>query len=212
MFRRFKKYFFSGLAVFLPLALTIYVSIWALNFAESLFGKYLKPFFLENYDFYFWGLGIFTLVAVVLFCGFVVTNYFGRSIHRFAESLVLRVPLASNIYPAFKEVAKFLFSDRPGKQFEQVVLVEWPSPGLYALGFVTNKSPAVMCEKVGKELCNVLIPHVPNPMSGYIVIVPRDAIISLPWSVEDAVKFIVSGGVLDPTLIPSDETSTTPQS
>ena len=207
MLRRLKKYFFSGLAVFLPLLLTVYVSIWALNLTESVFGKYLKPFFLEYYDFYIWGLGIIILLVVILFCGFLVANYFGRNIHRLTEQLLSHIPLVSSIYPAFKEVAKFLFSERgPGRHLEQVVLVEWPSPGLYALGFVTNKTPAVICEKAGRELYNVLIPHVPNPVSGYIVMVPRESLIVLPLSVEDAVKIIVSGGVVDPTIIQSDET------
>ena len=208
---RLKKYFFSGLVVFLPLALTIYVSIWVLNFFESLLGKYLRPFFLEHYDFYIWGLGIIVLLVLVLFCGFLVTNYFGRAIHRLTEKALLNIPLTASIYPAFKEIAKFLFNEKVDR-FQQVVLVQWPSPGLYALGFVTNNTPAAISERVGKELCNVLIPHVPNPVSGYIVIVPREALIPLSLSVEDAVKFIVSGGVVDPTIAISDETSNSSKS
>jgi uncharacterized membrane protein len=209
MLRIFKKYFFSGLAVFLPIGLTIYVFIWVLNFAESIFGRYLRPFFLDYYDFYFWGLGIIALLAIILLCGFLVTNYFGRSLQALTERILLKIPLMANIYPAFKEITEFIFREK-AKTFQQVVLVQWPSPGLYALGFMTNKTPDVICQKVGKELCNVLIPHVPNPVSGYIVIVPRESIIPLPLSVEEAVKFIVSGGVVDPTLIRSDETSTAP--
>jgi uncharacterized membrane protein len=210
MFNRLKKYFFSGLVVFLPIGLTIYVFIWVLNFAESIFGRYLRPFLLDYYDFYFWGLGIIVLLLIVLFCGFLVTNYFGRTLQALTERIMLRIPLMANIYPAFKEIAGFIFREK-ATRFEQVVLVEWPSPGLYALGFLTNKTPAVICKLVGKELCNVLIPHVPNPVSGYIVIVPREAVIPLPLSVEEAVKFIVSGGVVDPTMVRSDETLSAPQ-
>ncbi|MBF0569692.1 MAG: DUF502 domain-containing protein [Candidatus Omnitrophica bacterium] len=200
MWQRFKKYFFSGLAVFLPLALTIYVSIGVLNFAESIFGRYLRPFFLQNYDFYFWGLGIVTLVVIILFCGFLITNYFGRFIHRQAEKILLRIPLVGHVYPAFKEIAKFLFREE-ASGFQQVVLISWPQKGQYALAFMTNKTAAFICEKTGREMINVLMPHVPNPLTGFLIIVPRDEAIFLDITVEEAAKMIVSGGVVNPELI-----------
>lgn len=196
---KLKKYFFSGLAVFLPLILTIYVSIWALNFAESILGKYLKPLFLEHYDFYVWGLGIFILFVLILLCGFLVTNYFGRQIHKLTEQAITNVPVIGSIYPAFKEVAKFLFRDSDNKNYvEQVVLVEWPRKGIWIVGFITNTSPAVVTEKIGRDMVNVLIPSVPNPVSGFVVMVPREDVVPLKMSVEDAIKILVSGGVVNP--------------
>ena len=197
--RRVKKYFFSGLAVFLPLGLTIYVCIWFLNFTESLVGKYLKPFLLENYDFYIWGLGILVLVVLILFFGFVVTNYFGRAVHRMTERVLMRIPVMGSIYPAFKEIARFIFKEEdPRARPQQVVLVEWPRPGIYVLGLLTNVTSPVICSAAGKELVNVLIPKVPNPLTGFVVMVPREDVINIPISVEEAVRIIVSGGVLDP--------------
>lgn len=199
MFRKTKKYFFSGLAVFLPVVLTIYVCVWFLNFAENIFGKFLRPFFLNNYDFYFWGIGIVVLFTIIMFCGFLIANYFGRSIHRFAESLVMRIPVIANIYPAFKEIAKFLFREDDGKtSLQQVVLVEWPLEGVYTIGFLTNKTCKVICDIAGQELVNVLIPNVPNPLTGFMMMFPRHKMKDLPLTVEEAVKIIVSGGVVDP--------------
>ncbi|NTV29513.1 MAG: DUF502 domain-containing protein [Candidatus Omnitrophica bacterium] len=199
MSRRLKKYFFSGLAVFLPIVLTIYVSIWILNFAEGLFGKYLRPFFLEHYDFYFWGLGIIVLLTLILFCGFLVANYFGRAAHRWGESLLLKVPVAGTMYPAFKEIAKFLFRDEQGS-FQQVVMIEWPRKGVYVVGFLTNEAAPQISAIAGKKMCNVLIPSVPNPLTGFVAIVAEDELIPLKTSVEEAIKIIVSGGVVNPVI------------
>jgi uncharacterized membrane protein len=196
MLRRIKKYFFSGLAVFLPLSLAIYVCVWLMNFTESLLGKYLKPFFLEYYDFYFWGLGIIILLAIILFCGFLVTQYFGRALHRATEHMILKVPLLGTIYPAFKEIARFLFRGQAA-QIQQVVMVAWPSEHAYVLGFLTNTTSQKLSDKVSKKLHNVMIPKVPNPLTGFVVMIPEERIIRLDISVEEAVKIIVSGGVIN---------------
>jgi uncharacterized membrane protein len=197
MFKRFKKYFFSGLAVFLPIALTVYVFVMVLNFAESILGRYLRPFFLDYYDFYFWGLGIIVLLLIIVFIGFLVTNYFGRKLQSLAEKIMLRIPLMANIYPAFKEIAKFIFRDKKAR-FERVVLVQWPCKGVYSIGFMTNIAPKQVMEKVNLKLVNVLIPTVPNPLTGFVIMVPEAEAIPLPISVEEAVKIIVSGGVVNP--------------
>jgi uncharacterized membrane protein len=196
MFHLFKKYFFSGLAVFLPIGLTIYVFIWVLNFAESIFGRYLRPFFLDYYDFYFWGLGIIALLLIVLFCGFLVTNYFGRKLQALAEKAMLRIPLMANIYPAFKEIAGFIFREKATK-FEQVVLVEWPRKGVYTIGFLTNTSPRVVMDKVGREMVNVLIPTVPNPVTGFVMMFPKEEVVLIDMPFEQALRTIVSGGVVN---------------
>ena len=203
MFGRLKKYFFSGLAVFLPLVLAIYVFVWLMNFVESLLGKYLKPFFLEYYDFYFWGLGILILVLLILFCGFLVTHYFGRVIHRTTERLVLQVPLLGTIYPAFKEISKFFFQEKA--RFEKVVLAEWPSQGTYVIGFLTNPTTPRISDKIGKKLSNVMVPHVPNPLTGFLVLLPDDRITPLDITVEEAVRIIVSGGVINLEHVESAE-------
>ncbi len=195
MFQRLKKYFFSGLAVFLPLALAVYAFIWLMNFVESLLGKYLKPFFLEYYDFYFWGFGILILLLLVLFSGFLITHYFGRIMHRMTEKIVLSVPLLGMIYPAFKEISKFVFQEKA--HFDKVVLAEWPCRGAYVLGFLTNPTTRRISDKIGKKLSNVMIPNVPNPLTGFVVMIPDELITPLDITVEEAVKIIVSGGVMN---------------
>lgn len=210
MLHRFKKYFLSGLAVFLPLALAVYVFFWIMNFFESLLGKYLKPFFLEYYDFYFWGIGIFFLTVIILFCGFLVTHYFGRFVHRVTENLVLQVPLLGTIYPAFKEISRFLFRERVN-DVQKVVMVQWPREGIYVVAFLTNKTADIICEKAGRKMSNVLIPTVPNPLTGFVVMIPDEDITPLPVSVEDAVRILVSGGVLNGDPLKSAEADEFPK-
>ncbi|MBF0388059.1 MAG: DUF502 domain-containing protein [Candidatus Omnitrophica bacterium] len=208
MLRRLKKYFFSGLAVFLPFILTINVCVWFLNFSESIFGKYLKPFLMDKYEFYIWGLGILVLVMLILFSGFIVANYFGRSIHRMTESLMMRIPVMGSIYPAFKEIARFIFKEEDAAGLpQQVVLVEWPRAGIYTIGFLTNRSSKVISDAVGKDMVNVLIPTVPNPLSGFIMMIPRADVITIKMTVEEAIKIVVSGGVVDPHAFVVNETT-----
>ncbi len=196
-----KKYFFAGLVVFLPLMLTIYVCIAFLNFAENIFGKHLRSFFIYHYDFYFWGIGLLVLLAIILLGGFLATNYFGRAVYRWAESGFIKIPIVGSLYPAFKEVAQFIFKeDKTKKYLAEVVLVQWPLEGTYTIAFLTNKAPANICQIAGQELVTVLIPTVPNPFTGFIAMVPKYKVQSLSMSVEDAIKMMMSGGVVDPTI------------
>jgi uncharacterized membrane protein len=138
-----------------------------------------------------------------LFSGFLVTQYFGKVIHRATEKLVSRVPFLSMIYPAFKEISKFFFQEKA--RFEKVVLVEWPSKNTYAVGFLTNPTTPRISGKVGKKLSNVMIPNVPNPLTGFVVMVPDELITPLDITVEEAVRIIVSGGVINLENVQSTE-------
>ena len=198
MFKKIKNYFLSGLVVFLPLALTVYLIFLAMNFAEGVFGKFLKPIFAENFGFYFSGLSIIMGVYVIVVIGFFVTHFVGKKVYDFFENLLTKVPLVKQIYPALKEMAVFLFArDRMGA-FKKVVLVEYPRKGMFAFGFLTNDSAEKLCKLTGKDLCNVFIPGSPTPITGYATLIPRKEIILTDISVEEAFKFIVSGGVVNP--------------
>jgi uncharacterized membrane protein len=115
--------------------------------------------------------------------------------HRTTEKLVLQVPLLGMIYPAFKEISKFFFQEKA--RFEKVVLVEWPCKESYVIGFLTSSTTVRISNKVGKKLSNVMIPKVPNPLTGFVVMVPDELITSLDITVEEAVRIIVSGGVIN---------------
>ena len=198
MLNRLKRYFISGLIVFIPIALTIYLFFLAINFADGLLGKYLRPVFAEHYGFYFPGLSIVVGIYFIIMIGFFVTNFLGRRIYNFFEQLLIKLPFFRQVYPAIKEMAIFLFSRDRLTQFKQVVLVQYPSKGIFAFGFLTNDTSKKLCDKAQEDLCNVFIPSAPGPLTGFVVMVPRKDIIFTDIKIEDAFKFILSGGVVNP--------------
>lgn len=197
MFSRFKKYFISGLVIFLPIALTVYIFVLAINFADGLLGKYLKPYFADHFGFYFSGISIMIGIYLITVIGFFATNFFGRRIYEYFEKLFIKLPFFKQVYPAIKEMAVFLFSRDQLKSFRQVVIVEYPRKGIYSFGFLTNETSANICEKTNKKLCNVFIPSSPGPLTGFTVMMAEKDIIYTQISIESAFKFIVSGGVVN---------------
>jgi len=197
MFTRIRRYFLSGLVVFVPLALSVYLFILLINVADGLLGKFLKPYFYEELGFYPRGVSIVIGVLGIILIGFLATNYFGRKIHGFFEKIVLKLPFFRQVYPAAKEMAIFLFS-RDRLAFKQVVIIEYPRQGIYSFGFLTNETSKPICDLTGREMYNIFIPSAPGPLTGYVVMVPRKHVTMTDITVEDAIKYIVSGGVVNP--------------
>src|SRR3989338_6817173 len=167
-----RRYLIAGLTVFLPLLLTVYVLILTFNFIDGFLGKFLKPICLAFLGFYFRGLSIAVFILLLVLIGFLVTNFLGRRLYPFIERLILRLPFFRQVYPAMKEIAIFLFSrDKP--TFKQVVLIEYPRKGVYAVGFLMNDSLATLSDITKENLCSVLIPSSPSPFSGFVVLVPK---------------------------------------
>lgn len=197
MKKHLRRYFLYGLTIFLPVLLTGYVIALLFNFADGFLGKLIKPIFIKIFGFYFWGLSIIIFLLLVVLIGFLATHFFGRRLYPFIEKLLLKVPFVKQIYPAIKEIASFLFN-REKAHFKQVVLVEYPRKGVYSLGFLVSDTSPQICQQLKGDLCNILIPTSPSPFTGFVVMVPRDEIIFMDIKVEEAIKFIVSDGVVNP--------------
>lgn len=198
MWNSFKRNFLSGLVVFLPFVLTIYLFILTVEFADGLLGQYLEPYFSDKFGFYFRGISIIFAIGVVTCIGFFATNFFGRRIYLFFDNLLVRLPFFKQVYPALKEMALFLFSRDQLKSFKQVVIIEYPRKGVYSFAFLTNDSSFKVRDKTKKELVNVFIPSSPGPLTGFTIMVQKKEIIYTDITVESAFKFIVSGGVVNP--------------
>lgn len=194
---RLRRYFVSGLIIFLPVALTVYFLSLFITIVDGFLGKFIKPYFLKEFGFYYRGISIIIGSMVIFLIGFFATNFLGRKIYRGLENLLRRLPFAKQVYPAIKEMALFVFS-RDHLNFQQVVFVEYPRKGIYSPGFLTNDAMKKMSDKIGKELVNVFMPSVPNPLTGYVILVPKEEIIFADISVEEALKLMVSGGVVNP--------------
>ena len=192
---RLRRYFLSGLVIFLPLALTVRLFIWTFNLADGFLGKYIEPYFAREFGFYFRGLSILICLLLILLIGFLGANFLGRRVYPFLEKLILKLPFFKQVYPAFKEMAVFLFS-REKLAFQQVVLVEYPRHGLYSIGFLTNQTPKKICEKTRKDLYSVFIPHTPSPLTGFLTLVPKNELTFPDITVEEAIKILISAGVV----------------
>lgn len=197
--KRMRRYFISGLVIFLPLSLTVYLLVLMFSWADGLFGRWLAPYFAREFGFYIKGISLLICIFIIIFIGFFAANFLGKKIHKAFEDLILRLPFFKQVYPPIKEMAVLLFSDkRPS--FKEVVIVEYPRKGIYSLGFLVNDTPKRISDKVHqKEMLNVFIPTSPSPFSGFVILVPKNEVFFTDIKIEEAIKFFVSDGVVNPS-------------
>ena len=196
MWKRLRTYFLTGLLVLAPVFLTGYI-VWKLFLFVDLMlgttfrGGYIRPGGIP-------GLGFVTVVLIITVTGALANNFLGRSLGAVFEGLVPRVPFLRVIYLLLKEVGEALLSDRKGGAFQRVVLVPYPGPGIYSIGLVTSAPPRSMSEITGETLEGVFIPTPPNPWTGPLVYYKRSDLIPTPLRVDQAIKMVVSGGLVVP--------------
>jgi uncharacterized membrane protein len=201
--RQLKKYFLTGLFVTLPLFISGYVLFALFRFIDSILGRLINIYFLRNFGIYIPGLGFILFFLCIVGVGFVSTHLFGRGIHRLADRIGGRFPLIRHIYPSVKQIFEMLFPSEKAEA-RKIVIIEYPRQGLWSLGFVASEDFKEVKEKTGQDLLSVYVPSVPNPTTGYFVFVPRKETILLNISMKDAIRLIVSGGLLNPAG-PSEE-------
>jgi uncharacterized membrane protein len=149
------------------------------------------------------GFGFLFVVAVFLTTGLVTRYLVARKIIRFGEGIVERIPLISSVYRAVQQI-RDVFIRREGTVFQRVCLIQFPRPGMYAVGFITSVEEGPVQKTIGKELIAVFMPTTPNPTSGYLMYLPPEEIIDIDMSVEDAMKLIISGGAYVPSSSPTE--------
>ncbi len=145
----------------------------------------------------FW-LGLVLALMAVLIVGFIFKGYIGKQVLRLVERLVLRVPLIRVIYPYAKQLTEFFFEGRRPVQYDSAVAIEYPRKGLYAIAFVTNEGFEDVARISGKEMVSVFVPSSPTPVTGYTIVLPKEDVIPLNMSVDEAIRFTISAGVLLP--------------
>lgn len=192
------RYFLTGLLIILPVLATVYLFVSLFSFFDNILGRYISQMTVAYFDVKIPGLGLLVFILLIFITGFFATNFIGRKIFVYFEKLWLKFPVVKKVYPAAKQVTHFLFSPKPQGSLHKVVLLHYPASGIYSLGFVTNQCDDEIRQKTGKDLLNVLIPSVPNPWSGFVLFVPQSEVTYLDMTVEEAIKIIVSGGVLNP--------------
>ncbi|MDL1971467.1 MAG: DUF502 domain-containing protein [Candidatus Desulfofervidaceae bacterium] len=195
-----KRNFLAGILVLVPISFTIYIVLLIFRTVDRLL-NYLPPKYNpQTYiPFHVPGLG-FVLAAILIFtAGFLARNYIGHKLIQFWENMVNRIPFIRGVYLAVKQLIETVFS-KADKNFKQVVLVEYPRKGVYALAFTTGVTKGEVQEKTKKTVVNVFVPTTPNPTSGFYLLVPEEELIPLDMSVEDAFKLFISGGIVTPEI------------
>lgn len=193
-----KKYFITGLLVLVPLLITVWV-------ISSLVGMMDQSLLLLPES---WrpkaqlglevpGVGALLTLLIVFVTGLIATNFFGKQLILLWEALLARVPVVKSIYASVKQVSDTLFSDS-GNAFRQAVLVQFPRVDSWTIAFVTGKPGGDVANHLRGDYVSVFVPTTPNPTGGYFLMMPRAEVITLDMSVDEALKYIISMGVVAP--------------
>jgi uncharacterized membrane protein len=193
-----RRYLITGLLVWVPLVITV----WVLSFLVStmdqtllLLPPHLRPEYWLGY--YIPGMGVVLTLLVVFFTGLFTANIIGQRLVRYGEKVLARIPVVNSIYNGVKQVSDTLFS--PGGQaFRKALLVQWPSPGMWTIAFMTGTPGGDVVNHLQGDYVSVYVPTTPNPTGGYFVMVPKSAVIELDMTVDEALKYIISMGVVAP--------------
>jgi uncharacterized membrane protein len=195
----------AGLLVVIPLATTIWLSVATARWAINLFTripKQINPFDGLNpilTDVLNFSVGFTVPLLSILTIGLMARNIAGRWLLDFGEQLLQAIPLAGSVYKTLKQILETLLSDSKAK-FRKVVLVEYPRRGVWTIGFVTGKVSPQLQNHLPEEVISVFIPTTPNPTSGWYTVVPKQEVIDIDISIEDAFKVLISGGIVSPEM------------
>lgn len=198
MLAHVRRYLIAGLLVWVPLIVTgliIRFLVDLLDFTILLLPPNWRPEAIVGFTVP--GTGVVVAIVIVFLTGIVAANILGRKLFDLWEAIVDRIPLVRSIYGAVKQIMQTLFHDS-GQSFRRVLMVQFPSRGLWALGFQTGMGLDEVQQRTGRDVITVFVPTTPNPTSGFLIMVPREDAIELDMSVEDGLKFVMSLGVVVP--------------
>ena len=209
MMSRLRQYFITGLLVWLPVGVTVWVLLWLVGILDSIFLGVLAAVEavvpgltpLADQLRRIPGLGVILEAVVVVSTGLFVANMFGQWWLRQWERLMHRIPVVRSIYSSVKQVSDTVFSDS-GNAFRTAVLVQWPREGVWTVAFITGNPAGEVASYLRDEFVSVFVPTTPNPTGGYFVLMRKSDCVELEMSVDAALKYIVSMGVVAPPPLP----------
>lgn len=192
--RRIRRYLLTGIVVIAPVGVTVFVLWWIFARLDAILGRIFAAVGVRVP-----GLGLVALAALVIGVGWVAQQAVGRQLINMGRNWLMKFPLTKSIYSAASQLTEQILGEKK-RFFRSCVLVEYPRPGCWVVGFVTSEAAGEISELTGKDAVAVFIPTTPNPTSGYVVFVPRTDIRTLQMSVEDGFKLVISGGAVTPEL------------
>ena len=196
---RMRAYFFAGILVVAPIFITFYLAWLFIGFVDSK----ITPLIPVKYNpetylpFALPGLGLVILVLALMLTGALTAGFVGRVWKRFSEDMLARMPVIRNIYSALKQILETVFADHSAA-FREAVLIEYPRRGIWAIGFITGRTQGEVQSITEEECVNIFLPTTPNPTSGFLLFVPKKDLVPLSMTVEEAIKMVISGGIVTP--------------
>ena len=187
---KLRNYFITGTVVLIPIGITLYITLFLINISSKLLPKELNP---NNYIPYnIPGLEIIISIFIITFIGWLSVSFFGKKFLEILNNILKKIPILRTIYSAIVQMTETF--TKGDKNKNNVVLVEYPRKGSWAVGFATKENKGDISKKTKRDLVNVFIPTTPNPTSGFLLMFPKEDVIYLDLTFEEASKFIVSAG------------------
>ena len=191
---KLRNYFFTGIIILVPLGFTLYLTIFLISISSKLIPEEINP---NNYlPFSIPGLEIILSIIFITLVGGLSLSFIGKKILQIINDLLKKIPFLRTIYSAIGQMTESFAKNKKGKK--SVVLIQYPRKGTWAVGFATKENKGEITKKINEKLVNVFVPTTPNPTSGFLLMFPKDEIIYLDMSFEEASKFIVSAGTSIP--------------
>jgi uncharacterized membrane protein len=198
---RLRNYFLTGLVITGPIGITLWLTWTFIKWVDG----WVKPFVPKLYNpdtylpFPIPGFGLIVAIFVLTIVGFLAANFLGRSMLSVGENIVGRMPLVRNIYSGLKQIFETILDQR-GDSFTKAALIEYPRKGLWAIVFISTDTKGEVAARLEDQAdtMSVFLPTTPNPTSGFLLFVPKEDIIELDMSVEDAAKLVISAGLVSP--------------
>ncbi|MDD5167970.1 MAG: DUF502 domain-containing protein [Syntrophales bacterium] len=196
MQKKIRQIFITGLAVTIPIGLTLYVFFFLIGVIDSLLNFLPQQYHPDTLlQIHIPGLGVIALIILIFISGIMMKSYFGNKLIRMSEGLFHKIPVIRSVYEGTKQIVDSMFVNK-SRNFQKVVLVRFPHSGSYTLGFVTGLAQENIREKIGSTYVNVLVPTTPNPTSGYLIMVAEEDLLDVDMTVEEAFTYIISCGIV----------------
>ena len=194
IFTRFRNYFITGIVVLIPIGITLYLTLFLVTISSRILPKEINPNYYLPYNIP--GLEIAISIILITFIGWLSLSFIGKRLLNLFENILKKIPILRTIYSAIGQMTDTFTKNDKNKK--NVVLVEYPRKGTWAVGFATKENSGEISNKTKKNLINVFVPTTPNPTSGFLLMFPKEEVIYLDLTFEEASKFIVSAGTSNP--------------
>ena len=194
IFAKIRNNFIAGIVVLIPIGITLYLTLAIVKVSSKILPKEINP---NNYlPYNIPGIEIIIALLLITLVGWLSLSFIGKKLLNIFDNILNKIPILRTIYSAFSQMLETLTKSKVSKK--NVVLVEYPRKGTWAVGFATNKNTGEIKNKIGQEVVNVFVPTTPNPTSGFLLMFPKEDVIYLDITFEQASKFIVSAGSTNP--------------